>query len=132
MIVGFTGTRDGMTPSQRARVLEILRGATEAHHGDCIGADAEFHELAVYLGVPVVIHPPEGRRYRAYCNAAEAIRIERPKPYLARNQDIVIASDLLVASPKERTEPAPARGQGTWSTVRFARRYARPCEVVWP
>lgn len=43
--IGFTGTRHGMTPLQRAGVAAILQqvaGAGEfvAHHGDCVGADA--------------------------------------------------------------------------------------------
>ena len=44
--IGFTGTRHGMTPLQRAGVAAILQqvagtGGFVAHHGDCIGADAE-------------------------------------------------------------------------------------------
>jgi hypothetical protein len=45
MKVGFTGTRKGMTPQQRVAFAELVitLRPTQAHHGDCVGADAEFH-----------------------------------------------------------------------------------------
>jgi hypothetical protein len=62
--VGFTGTSCGMTEFQREAVAAALRevgDVGEAHHGDCLGADAEFHALCGELGTPVVIHPPSSR-----------------------------------------------------------------------
>jgi hypothetical protein len=48
--IGFTGTRHGMTPAQRHAVSQLIAelaagAAFTAHHGDCVGADAEFHDL---------------------------------------------------------------------------------------
>jgi hypothetical protein len=126
VIVGFTGTREGMTPQQRQEVKELLLdgNVVEAHHGDCVGADEQFHSLCRGLGVPVVLHPPTDPRLRAYCDGA--IRSEKARPYLDRNKDIVREASLLIATPKEGNEPPPGRGQGTWSTVRYARaRYGR-------
>jgi len=41
--IGFTGTQRGMTEAQRAALKAVLtdRSATQFHHGDCIGADAQ-------------------------------------------------------------------------------------------
>jgi len=130
VIVGFTGTRSGMTPQQKSLVREALRGADEAHHGDCIGADEQFHELARREGVDVVIHPPSDAKQRAWCQGA--IRVEQAKPYLDRNKDIVQASTVLVGTPKELYEPQPGRGQGTWSTIRYARNRSVRRRVFMP
>lgn len=60
MRIGFTGTRRGMTEAQglTLRALLATQHATEFHNGDCIGADAEAHDIAVAMGCEVVIHPP--------------------------------------------------------------------------
>jgi hypothetical protein len=128
--VGFTGTRQGMTEVQCRHTAALLAGATEAHHGDCVGADEQFHELCLGLGVPVVLHPPIDDRLRAFC--LSATHTLEARPYLERNRDIVNICDLLIAAPKEADEPDPARGQGTWSTIRYARRVGRQMRLLWP
>lgn len=130
MIVGYTGSRKGMTGNQAAVVARILLKATEGHHGDCIGGDEQFHDICMQFEVPVVIHPPEDDKLRAFCEGAKLVM--PPRPFLVRNRIIVDTTELLVATPKEEYEPDPARGQGTWSTVRYARRSNRPFRVVWP
>lgn len=120
MILGFTGTRKGMSTAQRNACADMLKAASEAHHGDCKGADAEFHELALAADVPVVIHPPTDPKHRAWCKGA--VRVEPEAPYLQRNRAIMRASDIAIGCPAENIEPAPARGQGTWSAIRFARK----------
>jgi hypothetical protein len=132
MIIGFSGTREGLTAAQK-KVIDVFfcdNHVSEAHHGDCIGGDEDFHELCRKHGIPVVLHPPEDWRLRAFCQGA--VREEQPYPYLTRNQHIVNATDLLLAAPKEEYEPDAMRGQGTWSTVRYARRSLRPMRLVWP
>ncbi len=52
MKVGFTGTRKGMTEFQKTEVrrllTEYMHGRDmEAHHGDCIGADTDFHNICI-------------------------------------------------------------------------------------
>jgi hypothetical protein len=132
MIVGFTGSRKGMTGHQAARVLDLLLKIKpkEGHHGDCIGSDAQFHDLCRMAEVAVVLHPPDNPKLRAFCKGA--IREEEPLPYLDRNHIIVDECDLLLATPKEREEPMAARGQGTWSTIRYARRSDHRLRIVWP
>jgi hypothetical protein len=129
VIVGFTGTRAGMTPQQKNHIKELLstENVVEAHHGDCIGADEQFHSLCRGLGIPVVLHPPSDPKLRAYCDGA--IRSEKARPYLDRNKDIVRASSLLIASPKE---PTPQVRSGTWSTIRYARTRGSRHKVIMP
>jgi hypothetical protein len=128
--IGFTGTRKGMTPWQREVVRRILLGASEAHHGDCEGADEEFHELALAGDIDVVIHPPEDPKLQANCPGA--LMVHPPKPYMARNRDIVNDTDLLVATPGNAREPRIKRGSGTWACVGIARRLGRRVLIVWP
>ena len=132
MIVGFTGTRRGMTNQQIIAIQQFFKDHVvhEGHHGDCIGADEEFHEICQDYGVDVVLHPPDDDRLRAFC--VGAMRVEEPRPYLERNHIIVDTCNVLLATPYEVVEPALARGQGTWSTVRYARRSKKTFRVVWP
>lgn len=133
--IGFTGTRTGMSLDQYETVRSLLMLAAsdadvEVHHGDCVGADDDVHRLCLDLGVAVVLHPPRNDRFRAYCLGA--VREEPQKPYRARNHAIVDATDFLIATPRESRVPRPARGQGTWSTVRYAEGHGRVVYVVWP
>ena len=130
MIIGFTGTRAGLTPGQREQIVEYLELAHHVVHGDCIGADAAFHELALEMGIPVTLHPPVDPSRRAFCSGASAIM--PALPYLERNRAIVARSDLLIGAPKETREPIPMRGQGTWSTIRYDRKQRCPLVIVWP
>ncbi len=128
--VGFTGTRIGMTAAQRASVAVLLGhvGDPDAvcHHGDCIGADCDFHDLAVDGKFTTEAHPPSDNRLRACCVADV---IHTPKPYHDRNRDIADASSFLIACPRESRE---VEAGGTWYTVRYARSQAKPVKIVWP
>lgn len=131
MKVGFTGTQSGMTRAQQVLVHDVLvkRVATEFHHGDCVGADAEAHGMAVRLGIPVIIHPPLNPVKRAFCKGATHVVKElEPKEYLERNHDIVDATDMLVAVPRDGTE---RRRSGTWATIRYARKLGREVIILW-
>lgn len=126
--VGFTGTREGMTDAQRAKVNRLLRELAPiwAHHGDCIGADDQFHDLAKLAGAKIMLHPPEKAGLRAF-RIGDDIAFE--KPYLSRNQDIVNACEVLIATPKEAEEQTTG---GTWYTIRYARNQGRKTVVVLP
>jgi hypothetical protein len=129
--VGFTGSREGMTPAQRRTVERLVSELApgEAHHGDCVGADETFHSICRRAKVPVVGHPPQGNRLRAFCTFD---REEPAKPYLERDKDVVRAATVLVATPKEEREPTSTVGHGTWTTVRYARERGVPARVVLP
>jgi hypothetical protein len=127
MIIGFTGTSHGMTEEQSTTVVDLLGqlGATELHHGDCIGADAQAHNLARSLKIRIVVHPPIESIKRAFCQGGHVA--ERFK-YLQRNKHIVDASHVLIAAPRT----SETLRSGTWSTVRYARKQSRTIYVIHP
>lgn len=54
MVIGFTGTRHGMTNAQRDTVLKLLSEKltpSSAVHGDCVGADADFDAICTSLDI---------------------------------------------------------------------------------
>ncbi|HZO23414.1 MAG TPA: hypothetical protein VFB37_13005 [Steroidobacteraceae bacterium] len=117
-----------MTLAQQRELREILAAAPGAtlHHGDCIGADAEAHDIAVQLGLAVVIHPPSEDYQRAFKSSPF---VRAPRDFLKRNKDIVRETALLVAAPAGEIEELRS---GTWSTVRYARRIGRPVWLILP
>jgi len=132
--IGFTGTREGMTTLQHMRVYESLKRKVQQnptttlvfHHGDCIGADEEAHEIATGLGYLTVAHPPLNPYLRAFC-AADTIL--EPKEYLVRNRDIVNDSHLVIGTPS--TMEYVARS-GTWSTIAYARNNDKLWKIIKP
>ena len=158
MKIGFTGTQDASAISSMAedslrdvmtKLADQFEDAMDRHgvddetqllqfhHGDCIGADAMAHKIAVGLGIRVIIHPPLKNDKRAFChkesiisNLGEAIYVSvvPPKPYLDRNQDIVDSVDVLIGMPKDIQEEEVR--SGTWSTIRRARKKRIPIYFV--
>lgn len=128
MKVGFTGSRTEPTEAQLDWLASRLSalGATELHHGDCVGADAAAHTVAQVLGLRIVVHPPVNPRLRAYVEGADETRSEFP--YLDRNKNIVNETAHLLALP---ARPEELRS-GTWSTIRYARWVGRPVELELP
>ena len=126
MKLGFTGTQDGMTQMQAQFVFNEMMdlSPTEAHHGCCIGADAEFHDMLEYSQATVHGHPPLKTGKMADCSCDV---MHEPRDYLVRNRDIVDATEWLIAAPKGPEEMR----SGTWSTVRYARKLKRPISIVW-
>jgi hypothetical protein len=127
--IGFTGTRQGMTEAQKSALRALLDGgAGEFHHGDCIGADSQAHDIANEYGYRIILHPPTNSSQRAWREVPK--HMERPKkPYLDRNKDIVRETASLVAAP---AEPEEQLRSGTWSTVRFARKQGKPVFLILP
>ena len=77
MRIGFIGSHHGMTPAQMQVLHSMLTGHKGAalHHGDCVGADAQAHEVACSLGRDVTIHPPVNGTHRAWeTHAIPALR----------------------------------------------------------
>ena len=130
--LGFTGTQRGTTRQQMESVggLLIYMFPDEVHHGDCIGADEEFHDAVEIVLRPLVpfihVHPPSNPRKRAW---KQGDVIYEPRPYMDRNQDIVDAIDALIATPRGFEEELRS---GTWATVRRARKKGIPVFVVLP
>ena len=131
--IGFTGTQEGLTKQQTQVLKEALEyyielgWHTQFHHGDCIGADREFHNLAKEYGFYIVLHPPDISTKRAFCSD---VRFTYPvKPYLERNHDIVNSSDVLIVCPKTKEEVIRS---GTWATYRYANKLNKSILLVEP
>jgi hypothetical protein len=134
MILAFTGTRKGMTPRQHSIVKQILEEfePSEVHHGGCIGADQEFHELCIYMLVPVIhIWLSNLKHSQAAILGSSAVRtiIHAEQPPLDRNWDIVREADLVVACPESAVESLRS---GTWATVRYADQLNKTIKVIKP
>lgn len=126
---GFSGTHLGMSEAQKAFLRTFLLGSVgEFHHGDCVGADSQAHDIAVECGYCPILHPPTNYSKRAWKDVpSHLMRPERP--YLTRNREIVNETVALIAAPAEMEEQP--RG-GTWFTVRYARKLGRPIVLVFP
>lgn len=134
--LGFTGTRHGMTDKQRMVVAKAVESAVKRlpyvgedrliiHHGDCVGADAEFHDITGPR-CKRIGHLPEDDTHRAFCTFDET---RSPLPHMKRNKAIVAESDAMIATPYESAEQE--RG-GTWKTIGFTRKANKPLAIVWP
>ena len=129
MKVGFTGTREGMTPEQKGSFQKLIKdlGVTELHHGDCVGADSDAHDLSsVYIECH--IHPCYFSHMRAYKETKPEF-VYPIKPPLERNKDIVNFSDALIATPKESYQVLRS---GTWSTIRYANAIGKQVYLIIP
>ncbi len=136
MIVGFTGSSEGMTEEQAKALwawLGLLKQELktddeemEFHHGDCVGADADADDLARIRKYKTVAHPPINEYKRAF---KKSDVILEAKEYMARNRDIAKVCDVLIATPKEAEEIVRS---GTWSTVRKARKFGKEVIVLSP
>ncbi len=130
MKVGFTGTQQGMTEQQKirfSRLVQKVLDIDEFHHGDCIGADCEAHDLVEggFGNAQIIIHPPADCSKRAYCAGAE---VRPSRSYIQRNHDIVNEVEKLIATP---AGPEITRS-GTWATIRYARKTGIPIYIINP
>lgn len=126
--IGFTGTRQDMTRKQKRELEEVLTdipGEVIFHHGDCIGADAQAHRIALKT-CTIAIHPPTDSKYRAFCK--DYLHIFKPRPYLGRNRDIVNSCSLIIACPKGEEKLR----SGTWSTIRYAKKQKKELLIIKP
>jgi hypothetical protein len=152
--IGFTGTRLGMSIDQSAELRRRLSRSKKSgdggttwtmfsqfHHGDCVGADEEAHEMMRVLisrnwplRVDILVHPPKDIRFRAGCGTSDEelaepnIKILGEKGYLERDRDIVDSTDLLVACPAGIDLRSHG---GTAYTVRYAREKVKPILIIW-
>ena len=144
MKIGMTGNRNGISEQSSNKLKELLKSIeiTEAHHGDCTGADENFHQIMVSFLIKIIIHPPDKNICRAYCQGDE---IRKEKSYLDivliktpdlksfdfkyRNKDIVNECDALLAFPSSKTETLRS---GTWSTIRYAKKTNKKTIIFYP
>ncbi len=124
----MTGSRDGMSYEAKETLKHFISTniIREVHHGDCKGADKEFHDICQSNNIKIIIHPPSDNKARAYC-VSEYILPE--KQYLDRNRDIVNETDVLIAFPSSEIEELRS---GTWSTIRYAKKINKKIILVYP
>ena len=131
MVIGFTGTRKGMTDKQKyvlAKLLSRLKslGYDMFHHGDCVGSDEQAFQIATEKGFKTFSHPAILTDQRAFTlSDIEDV----PREPLVRNNHIVYGCDVLIATPKGDKEEVRS---GTWYTIRRARFIKRSLIIIFP
>ena len=133
-IIGFTGTRDGITQRQKEELFELIYilNLRAVHHGGCDGADDQFNILVRaknYLQgseVKIHIHPSTIQSSKKFHKESIVHNVTAP---LRRNLQIVDAVRGLIACPKEDSE---IRRSGTWSTIRYAKKMGKKLIIIYP
>ena len=127
MVVGFTGTRRGLTEAQAGVLRRLLVGVDEFVHGDCVGADEAARDIAHDVGVHRIISRPCTIRDMRAWTDCHVVHIA--KPPLVRNRDIVDNVSRLIACPSHDQEEVRS---GTWYTIRYARKRNKPIIIITP
>ena len=134
MKLGFTGTRKGMSKNQIDTLKSILNNIfiEEFHHGKCIGADTQAHEIAwdtIIRVKKIVIHPPLDKSLESKTIKQQPGETEElpPKNYLERNRDIVDSTDILIAAPNSIINN---QNSGTWYTISYAYQNKKPVIII--
>lgn len=130
MKYGMTGTRKGMTASQREVFLHALRKQPKLDHlvhGDCIGADNDAHDIALNMGHTITTRPCDLEDQRVWRKAHHTYPSRRP---LDRNWDIVRDVEVMFAFPSGYKELK--RKSGTWATIRYARKDKKLLYIIYP
>jgi predicted Rossmann fold nucleotide-binding protein DprA/Smf involved in DNA uptake len=129
--IGFTGTRNGLCQGQKEQIIKILDqyATVTVLHGDCVGADTEFHKICVEYRtmhpariIRIGIYPPNNDRLRGF-NRGDFT--QEPAEYLKRNRAIVQAADFIIACP-----PEDQHRSGTWYTINYAKRSGKMVVIL--
>lgn len=128
MRLGFTGTRHGMTETQRGAWIDLLSCGqfTQVHFGGCVGADKEALWLWAEIGSgvchiwPAIIEPELQALPPQEVIEMFGIVMHQPMRPLVRNRMIVHHVDIMFATPH-----ATLASRGT----RYTMAYARECGV---
>lgn len=132
-----------MTAEQMIAVALTIRrlAPTEVHHGICTGADEDFHQIVLDEFADddpkpkIHMHPGVNGQgtasYRGSVVMPDDWQIieHREMPYVRRDEVMVKACTVLIATPKEFNE---LNRSGTWTTIRRARSYHKPHRIVYP
>lgn len=141
MILGFTGTRQRMTPAQRAALPSVIAVLPQrVLHGGAIGADTEFHDFIMTqplpCGVAIEIYPADEERQRFWVAQSHDVfysgrdfLVHPVYDPLKRDGIIAYRCNALLAAPISMNEE---RRSGTWSTIRRARKFGRPITLLLP
>lgn len=117
--LGFTGARNGLSEKQAGWLATYLKAnpPDKAAHGDCVGADAEFHDLVRWVCPNCKIHiwPSLSESLRAY---KKGDVLYEPMKALDRDKLIVKFCNVFVGCPPTDYEITRS---GSWATLRMAR-----------
>lgn len=130
-VLGFTGTRSGLTESQKATLRTWLEKYSpwevdEFVHGGCVGADADAHRIAKSLGMWTHVYPCDIVDMQA--ELPDADETAKPMAPLLRDRLIAGVCDILFVCPKELVEIIRS---GTWATMRYARKAGHDVVIIW-
>jgi hypothetical protein len=138
MEVGFTGTREGMSSSQKIQLYAVLVGFGGMlggfHFGGQVGADVEAAAVlerlkrahpARFGPVEIVCHPCPG--VVATRETSKAWTWREVFPPLTRNQHIINETQILIAAPRSNV---PELRSGTWATIRRAQERLMPVVML--
>ena len=133
-VLGFTGSRNGMTPEQADKVIELIRQIepVQAIDGMCIGSDAEFAKICKKLGIFTHGFPGHYKNNpsdRSMVDPEGRDVMQPSQPHLERNRQIVGSSDAMIATPAG--DDFKARG-GTNFTIKYAIKMGVPIYIVLP
>jgi predicted Rossmann fold nucleotide-binding protein DprA/Smf involved in DNA uptake len=148
MILGFTGTLQGMTEEQKTAVTLRIAGLCPLVliHGGAIGADRDIHGIALHYVINTIpriieVYPENVTVHRSaayWSHPARRIAVEETgrqlivhparKP-LKRNHIIAERCDRLLATPATSEEQLRS---GTWATIRYARKMGKPITIIRP
>lgn len=132
-VIGFTGTREGWTADQARQFVRFMRGYIgEFHNGYAEGADEDSLRTVDRMGgYDLHIHPPKVKKFIAhYVPKHSQVIWHEEAGFLERDRQIVVASEVMVATPGGFKEIA--RGSGTWATIRITRAELRPLCIIFP
>jgi hypothetical protein len=128
MRVGITGTREGMSQAQKEQFVLKLHelSPTEFHHGDCLGADAEGHDIVreFFPNVKIHVHPPKSDYMRA---RRKGDVMYEPDDYIPRDYRIVDMTEFMFGAPLTDKEIIRS---GTWTTIRYTRKIGRNHDIL--
>jgi hypothetical protein len=133
MIVGFTGTRVGLTADQVKQLWMLLQDKRQQLdifiHGDAIGADYQASLVcrAVWPTTEITGFPCNITRQRGHSPVNDVNCI--PEDPLDRNKKIVDGCGVLIACPYELRETPNG---GTWYTIRYAKKKSKPLYIIYP
>jgi hypothetical protein len=139
--IGFTGTRNGMTPHQKHRFVELIDARVKLYdlvyfvHGGAIGADEEADELfsdVIYnnsMSYNIIVWPASEARWRYWRKKHVTHTIMPPEDPLVRNRKIVDQVEQMYATPAEMSEVIRS---GTWATIRYTRSQDKSLTIIFP
>jgi hypothetical protein len=125
-----SGSREGMSWQQwmTMRWLLTMLEPELVRHGDCVGSDAQVHDMVARAFPQCELHVHPGFSTGHPLRAHRQGHVEHPpaRP-CARNHQMVNHTDITIATP---FEDEPVLRSGTWATIRYSMSINRPTILI--